>query len=640
MQSQVISEMLLDKREEWQNNTISEMQEKLNSHPAGRYLVADYKKSLVVVYGNSQIGKTSLILNMMGIMTKYQKDVYSVLRANQEYGDSSTITAIIYLISPSDSYGMSFSSSRSKEIEFYDDDQMIYNLSKLRDNIENGGEEERILYIFIPRKYFYDEVLENESFSIMDLPGINSRNKLEKEHVDSVVSRYMSMATVKMIVTKGDSIQDLSSIEVPERIDWRAFPNRYFIVVTMAFSQGSVKNYFSVEKNNRKKTFSEYILEAYSEIPEIIQSKEMEWYPIDIGESYSNLLRTYQEDAEEISVTQKYFTEKIRKAIIRRKGNGLHNIIEDLKSYSKDYYRVNLNSLKSGIADRESKLQLKKAQLSKLEMDKEKYEGVIKEFSTEEINKFRSIEKFDLQFFWKKLSGEIESFVQLIAAIYPEKIKDHDLTILDSYIKFVEGTITSCNDLKEYIGEGFFEEMYPEGISLDLWDEMADLITQQKLELTKMFRPSGVSYFFNKVSRTDVVTKLSAFSENWTRIIYRNINSDVAAAVGGVNAEKERYFQVSQLLEYKKNEKEKLILEIKLLESGLEEERTSLSNWEKKEKFDSELLSTYLHVAKREYEKSKTKLKAEMSESSMDERLQYLILLGLMEQDYNAIVEG
>ena len=49
------------------------MQAKLNSHPAGRYLVADYKKSLVVVYGNSQIGKTSLILNMMGILPEFRR---------------------------------------------------------------------------------------------------------------------------------------------------------------------------------------------------------------------------------------------------------------------------------------------------------------------------------------------------------------------------------------------------------------------------------------------------------------------------------------------------------------------------------------------------------------------------------------
>ena len=83
-----------------------------------------------------------------------------------------------------------------------------------------------------------------------------------------------SMATVKMIVTKGDAIQDLASIEVPEGIDWRAFPNKYFIVVTMAFSQGSVKNYFDSKKEARTKKFLDYVIDAYSEIPYIVQSDE------------------------------------------------------------------------------------------------------------------------------------------------------------------------------------------------------------------------------------------------------------------------------------------------------------------------------------------------------------------------------
>ena len=73
---------------------------------------------------------------------------------------------------------------------------------------------------------------------------------------------------------------------------------------------------------------------------------KIEWYPIDVGDSFRNLLQTYENDAEEIVFTQEYFTKSIREAIIKRNGNGLQNIIEDLKLYSKDYYRVNINSTK------------------------------------------------------------------------------------------------------------------------------------------------------------------------------------------------------------------------------------------------------------------------------------------------------
>ena len=637
MQSQLISEMLLDRREEWQNHTISEMQEKLNSHPAGRYYVADYKTSLVVVYGNSQIGKTSLILNMMGIIPKYQEDVYSVLRANQEYGESSTITAIIYLISPSDSYGMSFSTDENKEIIFFDAEQMIHNLSELRSNFEKGGDEERILYIFIPRKYFCEDVLENDSFSIMDLPGINSRNELEKDHVDSIVSKYMSMATVKMVVTKGDSIQDLSSIEVPEGIDWRAFPNKYFIVVTMAFSQANVKNYFCV---NRKESFSEYVLKAYSEISEIVQSNELEWYPIDIGESYRNLLNSYPEDADEISETQKYFTEKIRKAIIRRKGNGLQNIINDLKSYSKDYYRVNLRILRENIRNLENDISSKKIQLTNVEQNINEYQDIIAGFSTEEIAKFQFLNKSELKVFWGNLFSSIEEFLKSIEISYPMKIKDHELRILNDYLKVVKETIALCNNLKAYIGAEVFEEIYPEGISLDSWEEIKDLLLQQELILTKMFRPDGVSFFFKEVNRTDVIIQLSGMVESWKNIVRNKINSDIAAVNIGITAEKEKYFQYSQLLETAKNTNIRLKFEIEILDKGLREEKINLSKWEIKEKADSNLLADYLHVANREYRKSKTQLKLEMCDKSVGEKLQYLMLLGLIERDYNTILEG
>ena len=510
----------------------------------------------------------------------------------------------------------------------------------MREDVENGASEERILYIFVPRCYFSKEVIEKESFSIMDLPGINSRNELEKEHVNSIVSRYMSMATVKMIVTKGDSIQDLASIEVPEEIDWRAFPNKYFIVVTMAFSQGSVKNYFDIKKEARTKKFLDYVIDAYSEIPFIIQSDEMEWYPIDVGDSFRNLLQTYENDADEIVFTQEYFTKSIREAITKRNGNGLQNIIEDLKSYSKDYYRVNINQLKDSIRKKTEDIREKKNYLQSVVQDKAKYSDVLSGFTMEEINRFRNMEELNLDAFWRALSDRIDGFVQYISDNYPIKIKDHELKILNLYSEFTNETIHFCNDLKKYIGEELFESMFPDGINLDTWEEMQDLLKQNSIVMTNMFRPKGIRYFIEKVSRTDVVSEIIRSSESWRQLIYEKVSVMLAESMLGIDAEKDKYFQISQLIEYKKNEEEKLHLEIKLLEDGLAEEKNTLSNWEMKEKTDSELLSKYIEVARREYYKSKEELKSEMGKCSMTQRLQYLLLLGLMEKDFNAIVEG
>ena len=245
-----------------------------------------------------------------------------------------------------------------------------------------------------------------------------------------------------------------------------------------------------------------------------------------------------------------------------------------------------------------------------------------------------------MKVFWGNLFSSIEEFLKSIEISYPMKIKDHELRILNDYLKVVKETIALCNNLKAYIGAEVFEEIYPEGISLDSWEEIKDLLLQQELILTKMFRPDGVSFFFKEVNRTDVIIQLSGMVESWKNIVRNKINSDIAAVNIGITAEKEKYFQYSQLLETAKNTNIRLKFEIEILDKGLREEKINLSKWEIKEKADSNLLADYLHVANREYRKSKTQLKLEMCDKSVGEKLQYLMLLGLIERDYNTILEG
>ena len=639
MPNQLISETLLDRREDWQNQTIIQMQEKLNSHPAGRYVVTDYKTALVVVYGNTQIGKTSLILNLMGVSLEHQREVYSVLRAKQEYGDSSTVTAIIYLISPTDRYGISFSDSK-EEIEFCDEKEMIQKLCKIRDEIEGGKGEEQILYIFIPRGYFSHNVLENEPFSVMDLPGINSKNELERDHVDDIVARYMSMATVKMVVTKGDSIQNLENITVPEGINWKAFPNKYFVVVTMAFSQGSVKKYFDTKKQNRTKSFAEYIKDAYKKIPEIIQSDEMEWYPIDVGESYRNLLNDYPEEADEIENTQEFFTKQIRQAVLRRKGNGLHNIIEDLTSYSKDYYRVNIERLKEKRSSDIKEKETKENDLDRTRENKKKYVKSIDSYLPEEINQFSETKKYDLIPLKNTFLENLSYFVYFIENNYSSRIKDHDLFILKYYIQFVDISIASfCKSLRESIGDELFENMYPDGISRET-EALKEKIEMQKLALTKLFRPSGISFLFEKVDRTKVVEKINEMANEVLQIICRKIDEDLKPYINEYENKRNDYFRRTALNDSCNRTIESLNSEIEKLSENIENKNLRLKDWEKKEKSDESLLKEYLSVAEIEYRKSKEYFKYEMKGKTLSEKLQYLVLLGLMEEDYNMIVEG
>src|SRR5574344_583372 len=100
---------LLNNRYEWSDRTIYELKRGLLLYENKDDNYDNRKDSkFVVIYGTSQIGKTTLILNLLGIVNENFNTVYDVLRANREHGNSSTSTAIIYRQSSDDKFGLAF----------------------------------------------------------------------------------------------------------------------------------------------------------------------------------------------------------------------------------------------------------------------------------------------------------------------------------------------------------------------------------------------------------------------------------------------------------------------------------------------------------------------------------------------------
>ena len=98
-------EKYLDDRETWQNNTIEEIKKKVIYKPKS-LKNSRVGEKLVAIYGPPQIGKTTLILCLIGIAPEFQKKVYNDIRAGVPRGNSSTSTAIIYHQIDADLYGV------------------------------------------------------------------------------------------------------------------------------------------------------------------------------------------------------------------------------------------------------------------------------------------------------------------------------------------------------------------------------------------------------------------------------------------------------------------------------------------------------------------------------------------------------
>ena len=653
MHSQV-SQKLSDKRIEWQNATVTAMQKKLFSRPSGRYSVSQFDSSLVVVYGDTQTGKTSLILQIMGVLPKYQREVYRVLRAGQKYGNSSTVTAIFYHVSDTDSYGISVSERISDNlVSNMTGEEMILRLAEIRKEIETGKKGYQLLHIFIPFRYFNSDVLDHESFSIMDLPGINSKNSAEQGHVDLVVARYMALATARIIVTKGDSIQNLERMNVPENVDWSAFPNRYFIVVTMAFSQGSVKKYFNTPKSDRKITFIQYLENSYAPIYDIISSKAIEWYPVDVGESFRNLVRDYSADAEEIIDAQDYYIRQIRKAIINRKGNGLSNIIHDLNTFSRDYYSVNIRRISENIDHFEKDIKVKEERLKLVLAQHQMYRSAVEKYTPEKIRDFAVIEKFNPSSISRSINNDIDDFLIKIATEYPARFSDHELRMIDLYTDMVASAIRRYNDLNQAIGNRLFYRIYPEGIDIKissdgivsgvpkrLCSQLSPIICEQILNLKHILRPKGIDFYFKQVSRSDMIVVFSDMFTSIKKEVEKRIFNDISCAFSEIRKERDIYYLNKHLLDRKEEEIKEIHRHLPVARRKRTHEKRSLREWQKMENTDTQLLREYLEVASSEYFRSKNEIKKEMKEKPLNERLHYLILLGLMEHDFNLLMEN
>ena len=83
---------------DWQRKTFEMIKKDLISARDNHFVKYDCAEEnhLVMIYGKSQVGKTTLILNMIGIKTECFFEVYETLRAGVPRGNSSTSTAIIY----------------------------------------------------------------------------------------------------------------------------------------------------------------------------------------------------------------------------------------------------------------------------------------------------------------------------------------------------------------------------------------------------------------------------------------------------------------------------------------------------------------------------------------------------------------
>lgn len=644
-------EHLFIEKNNWQRDTFERIKRSLISAKDSHFIKYDSsdENHLVIVYGKSQVGKTTLILNMIGIKEENFKEVHDTLRAGIPRGNSSTSTAIIYTKSNNQQYGFSLSKINSvvdKKIEYYDCSGMINRLDDMRKAVEkNKVNTEDILYIYIPNNYFTDDA-KKCNISIMDMPGIESKNQKEKVHVENLMTRYIPAASVCLIVCRSNDIQHLENLKLPNGINWRNMYHKFILVITHAYINGNIKSYFNNIKSERKTGFFEYVTNSYiQEIRNVLGNKnQTEVFPIDVGDSLIKLCKEEiknSSDCSEIIKTKNQTLENLRKAILNHEGERLKSALADLReivdcygSDEIDEIDSKIKSNKNNIREKENKIQKINEYIKDIAVYRQDlYEDKQKKISIE-VN-FNNI-LFNINQYWNlNIEKYIEEEKIFKGKGYKRYLKDKNKKLIsymrDYGIKFIDDFMKNINQIisSEDIKISISSQYYLEQVDLLILYYENIIYPEKVILLSPKVYLSEIQNYYNEI-KEKVDDLLKEFLNKYIEVIETSIY-ETQQKIDYFNSSEKK--QLKNIKNYKDNIS-KLNIEI----CELENDKLIIENQKKQ---DKDSLNMYLKYAEEAYLSQRNDIiKRINTVSSVNDKMLLILFMGILDKDYIKITGG
>lgn len=245
----------------------------------------------VVIFGKTQVGKTTLLLDLMGIDLQQMATLSHVLRGGREAGKSATATAMEYRRSTDQRWGLFV---QSKTRWFASDDDMTKALAQLRKQMERG---ELVVdspcIVHIPGRFFRIQTSGAPGVRILDLPGDNPANMEEQKHVNQMAKTYLPFADLVLLIGRGDDLSFLQPevITLPGIEDWQAMPHRFRIVTTYSYSAQSVKmlirNDPAFDITQLRQRLIEQI-ERFNSLSDAAKDRNL-YFPLEFGSSWLSM---------------------------------------------------------------------------------------------------------------------------------------------------------------------------------------------------------------------------------------------------------------------------------------------------------------------------------------------------------------
>nr|WP_228392660.1 dynamin family protein [Pseudomonas sp. WS 5503] len=258
-------------------------------------MVGDFTRSehiTVVVYGTTQVGKTTLILDLLGIRKDALPDVSEVLRGGQRLGKSSTATPIRYGRSPDDLWYL------GEDATGLSNDDAAERFGEIREQVMNGTTcSSPLLNVRIPGLFFQHEAEGALSLDLrlIDIPGINAINEHEQIEVRRIAERYVASADLILLVARADNLGFFqpNALDFEALNDWMLQPSRFRVVLTYTFSPASFQTWFCKAEDASPLTVRDIQQHHYDEMcthderPPAEVLKHI--YPLEFGDSLESM---------------------------------------------------------------------------------------------------------------------------------------------------------------------------------------------------------------------------------------------------------------------------------------------------------------------------------------------------------------
>jgi hypothetical protein len=225
----------------WARRAQTELRDKLAglADPDG---VADIAHVLLV--GNTQVGKTTLLLWMLGVTQPQElKEADRVLRAGQGEARSATAAPIRYCWS-GDADTWLLVHGRSRQRKWLAADEMLERLASFR-SPNGGGSTWQVgdppLEIGLPGCLAGAESRDN--LRVLDVPGLYASDEREQAIARRIITRAapsMSLIVFVVLANHPPALLQPEITENPHLQAWRDDPDRFRIVLTSTLNQASI----------------------------------------------------------------------------------------------------------------------------------------------------------------------------------------------------------------------------------------------------------------------------------------------------------------------------------------------------------------------------------------------------------------